>query len=157
MKRLSLNTKNSKYLIIPILIIFLINLVQIISDKEIHILVKISTPILFGLIIYFIIFLLKKIIKRNPPIEFDQTSLFYNGIVIPLENIISVKMTTNSLNSRYQYKLIYFDKKEKVIKFYPRFKHLNFLEFRNIVTKLNPKADIQKPYIGPFLIEKNKS
>ena len=90
---------------------------------------------------------------------FDDTNLYVGKrSVVPLNKIQSLKMNSKRMNKRYQIELQYIDEKDELsfIRFFPRIVYMHLNEFCLAVSKRNPKAQLQKLFVGPFQIDKFK-
>jgi len=145
--------------LIPLALVFIINLIEIYSEGSSSSTTKIWFPIVFLLLSAGAFAFLKYLIRTNSQVEFDNKFLYYLDRHVPLKSIYSLKMTTTHFLNRFKIRVNYIDNygKESFITFFPRILYLNLDELSRRIETENPKAELQKIFKGPFLIEKNKN
>jgi len=151
-KRISIYTEHYKYAVFMVILVFLINTYNVYQDEEAHLYLKLFFPIVGILISAGVHYYFKLFIKRNPPIQFNNSTIYTNKTTIPFKDVISVKTLNTNINNRHKLKITYLDnnKSKNNFSFYPRILHINLREFIKLINKHNPKAEVQKQFIGPF-------
>jgi len=158
-KRISIVIDYGYFLLVPIALVGIINLVEIFSIEESEFHTQLWLPITFLIILSIVFFLVRYLIDTNPKIEFDQTTIYIGPDKVELKSIYSLKMTTTHFLNRYKIEVRYIrdNGEDSYFTFFPRILYMNLDELINNIASQNPKAKLQKIFKGPFLIEKNKN
>lgn len=135
------------------------NSISVFTNNQTSIYNKILIPLVFVFLIVGFFALVKYLVQNNLKVGFDKSRVIFGESSVELKHITSLKMTTTHFLNRYKLKVTYIDGEgqENAFTFFPRFLYENLMEFIKLVETENPKADLQKIFKRPFLIEKNKN
>lgn len=158
-KRVSRNIRIGKYLVLPFVAIYVVGNVYTFFVEETPDKVMMFVVPLTCLIISLIGYFLFKYFDKAKTIEYDNNHLYvsdkFGMETVPLEHIVSLKMTTTKLNGNWGWKITYLDidKVEQHASFFPRILNINMEGFHQQIKNKNPQAKIQRFSFGPFDID----
>ena len=158
-RRISVLIEYGYYMLIPIALVGIINIIAIHSKKPINVSVTVWLALAFLSILCVAFYLIRYLIRTNPKVKFDQTTLYYGQNEVKLKSVSSLKMTTTYFMNRHKIKICFIDAKgeNSSFTFYPRILYLNIQDLIRTIEAQNPNAKLQKLFKGPFLIEKFKN
>lgn len=159
LKRISIIIEIGYVLLAPLFLVGVMNSISVFTNNQTSIYNKILIPLVFVFLIVGFFALVKYLVQNNLKVGFDKSRVIFGESSVELKHITSLKMTTTHFLNRYKLKVTYIDGEgqENAFTFFPRFLYENLMEFIKLVETENPKADLQKIFKRPFLIEKNKN
>lgn len=159
-KRVSADIRAWRFFVIPAVVILAYFNIRAFADTdEAAGFTGFIFPVI-SLVVVIICCFIYRSLDRAETIEFDDMHLYVSGKqgaeVIPLESIVSLKMTSVHLNERYRWRIIYRDSNlhERSVTFFPRPLYENMIELANAIRSRNNDATIQKLFYGPFQVDK---
>ena len=145
-----------RFTTLAVILFFVVNTYSVFQENESNLFEKFLFPISGTLISIGVYYWSKWFIKRNPPIVFNKKAIYVDKIPILFKDVISLKTNSSHINDRHKLQISYLNKngEENSFSFYPRILHVNLREFTILIAKSNPKAKVQKQFIGPFKFDK---